>query len=473
MDPVILGLLAVLAIAIGALIFAFRKEHQKSARLESELDQLRDVANRYSGIIDLENEQRKLRETAEATRQELARARQAAAQERERLTRAALEEHGRLTADVTRLRAEVAQLDEEQMFQDHGLYTPRFDFETSERYKQRLAQIRAQQKAMVKQKSAAVCTTTWTVGGSEAKGRKMARDNIKLMLRAFNGECDAAVAKVRYNNVDALANRIRKSSERINKMNEINHCHITDAYLQLKLNELYLTHELRERQQHEREEQRRIKEQMREEQRATAEMEKAQRDAEKEETRYRNALKKARAEITKATGKKHARMQAKLAELERKLAEAEQNRTRAISRAQLTRSGHVYVISNIGSFGPNVFKIGMTRRLEPNDRVRELGDASVPFAFDVHAMIYSEDAPSLENKLHREFDERRVNKVNRRKEFFDVSLREIEDAVTRLHGTIEFTELAEAEEFRKTKGVEQARARAHAPPSPASVAAAG
>ncbi len=378
----------------------------------------------------------------------------------------------RLADELTRLRLEVEQLDEERMFQDHGLYAPRYDFESSELYKQRLDDIHGQQKAMVKQKTAAICTTSWTVGGSAAKGRKMARDNIKLMLRAFNGECDAAVSKVRYNNVDALENRIRKSFERINKMNEINHCHITDTYLQLKLNELFLSHEFREKKQREREEQRRIKEQMREEQRATAEMEKVQRDAEKEEARFRKALEKARSEIKDATGKKHARMEAKLADLEKKLAEAEQNRARAISRAQLTRSGHVYVISNIGSFGPNVFKIGMTRRLDPNDRVRELGDASVPFAFDVHAMIYADDAPSLENSLHMEFDERRVNKVNRRKEFFDVSLREIEDAVTRLHGQIEFTELAEAEEFRKTKGIEQAKTRApRAAPPPLRVAA--
>lgn len=446
MYPTTLVILAIFAIAIGVLIVVLLNERKKTEQLQRELTQIKDVANRYSGVIDLENEQRKLRETANAMREQAARESQSARQE-----------HERLTGDVARLRLEVDQLDEERMFQDHGLYTPRFNFETSERYIQQLDTIREQQKSTVKQQSAAICTTTWTVSGSEAKGRKMARDNIKLMLRAFNGECDAAVARVRYNNIDALDNRVRKSFEHINKMNEINHCHITEVYLQLKLNELHLTHELREKKQSEREEQQRIKEQMREEQRATAEMEKAQREAEKEEARYRKALEKARAEIAQTTGKKHARMLAKLAELEQKLAEAEQNRARAISRAQMTRSGHVYVISNIGSFGPNVFKIGMTRRLDPNDRVRELGDASVPFVFDVHAMIYSDDAPALENGLHKEFDERRVNKINRRKEFFDISLREIEDAVTRLHGRIEFTELAEAEEYRKTRGIEQAR----------------
>lgn len=196
---------------------------------------------------------------------------------------------------------------------------------------------------------------------------------------------------------------------------------------------------------------------MREEQRANAELLKAQQDAEKDESRFRKALEKAQADIAQATGKKHARLVAKLEELERRLKEAEEKKARAISQAQLTKAGHVYVISNIGSFGPNVFKIGMTRRDNPDERVRELGDASVPFRFDVHAMIYTEDAPSLEKALHKEFDERRVNKVNRRKEFFDISLREVADAVTRLRGKVEFTQLAEAEEYRRSKGIDKAR----------------
>ncbi|MEL6615500.1 MAG: GIY-YIG nuclease family protein, partial [Bacteroidota bacterium] len=137
-------------------------------------------------------------------------------------------------------------------------------------------------------------------------------------------------------------------------------------------------------------------------------------------------------------------------ELERRLAEAHANKERAVSRAQMTRAGHVYVISNVGSFGENVYKIGMTRRLDPMDRVRELGDASVPFRFDVHAIIYSDDAPGLEAELHRQFDTKRVNRVNTRKEFFRVPLDEVARVVQENHGEIEFTLAAEAEEYRKT-----------------------
>ncbi|MEQ9074536.1 MAG: GIY-YIG nuclease family protein [Sandaracinaceae bacterium] len=124
-----------------------------------------------------------------------------------------------------------------------------------------------------------------------------------------------------------------------------------------------------------------------------------------------------------------------------------------MARAQLTRSGHVYVISNLGSFGEGVYKIGMTRRLEPLIRVKELGDASVPFSFDVHAMIYSEDAPALERALHVEFDGRRVNRVNTRKEFFRVSLAEVRKAVAKHHGVITFVTVAEAEEYWKTVAI--------------------
>ena len=135
--------------------------------------------------------------------------------------------------------------------------------------------------------------------------------------------------------------------------------------------------------------------------------------------------------------------------------EARKQKERAISRAQLTKSGYVYVISNVGSFGEQVYKVGMTRRLEPMDRIYELGDASVPFPFDVHAMIYSENAPELESALHGFLSERRVNMVNPRKEFFQVSLNEIENFARDKSLKIEFTKLAEAKEYRETLALQQ------------------
>lgn len=353
-------------------------------------------------------------------------------------------------ASIDRLRAEFNALDEEANLQSFGFYRPRYAFADALSYQRMLDQIREGQKRMIKNKAAAVCLIEWTVNGSKVEGRKQTNQMLKLMLRAFNGESDAAVAKVRYNNVNVMETRIRKAYEAINGMAEVQSCHIAHDYLNLKLEELFLAHEYQEKLQEEKEEQRRIREQIREEEVALRELEKARLDAEKEEKRYAEALRKATEDAERAVGEKQQKLMWQVEELQRRLAEARTNKERAIAQAQLTRSGHVYVISNVGSFGEQVYKIGMTRRLDPMDRVKELGDASVPFPFDVHAVIYSEDAPALENKLHKLFCERRVNLVNERKEFFRVSIEEIAQAVRASHGEIDITLTAEAAEYRKT-----------------------
>jgi hypothetical protein len=285
----------------------------------------------------------------------------------------------------------------------------------------------------------------------------MEKQQAKLMLRAFNGECDAAISKVRWNNISNMKARIEKSFEVLNKLGSTNRISITNQYYSLKLKELYLEFEMEEKIQQEREEQRRIKEQMREEEVAQRELERAQKEAEDEEKRFNKALEKARQEISSATGAKFDELSRKISELEENLKKAQEEKQRVISRAQLTKSGHVYIISNIGSFGEDVYKVGMTRRLEPMDRVRELGDASVPFEFDVHGIIYSENAPELENTLHRTFESKRINLVNQRREFFKLTFSEIEDTIQKMNLNIQLTKLAEAREFRESISIRDAR----------------
>lgn len=353
--------------------------------------------------------------------------------------------------DHNRLVAEVAVLETKAELASFAFYAPHYHFDSSERYKLELETIRDQQTEMLKDKSATRCGTEWRIDGSVAKGRQMVNRLLKLQLRAFNGESDAAVSKVKYNNIATMEARVNKSFELINKLGESNDCQISSAYLALKLAELRLTHEFAEKAREEREEQQRIREQMRDEEIAAKELERAQREAEEEEERFAAALAKAKADLQSATAlKKQTALQEKVAQLEERLAEAHIQRERAVSRAQLTRSGHVYVISNVGSFGEAVYKVGMTRRHDPMDRVRELGDASVPFSFDVHAVIYSEDAPALESALHRALDAHRVNRVNGRKEFFAVELQVIESVVQSSHGEFEFVRTAAAEEYRKS-----------------------
>ena len=197
----------------------------------------------------------------------------------------------------------------------------------------------------------------------------------------------------------------------------------------MKLKELALEYEYQLKKQQEKEELRAAQEALREEEKARREFEQAQKEAEKEEANYQKALDKARKEIEQATGDTHDKLIAQIQKLEQEIQEAHERKERALSMAQQTKRGHIYIISNIGSFGEQVYKIGMTRRLEPEDRIKELGDASVPFQFDIHAMIFSEDAPNLENELHKAFSNRKVNMLNYKKEFFKVTLDEIEHKV--------------------------------------------
>ena len=289
----------------------------------------------------------------------------------------------------------------------------------------------------------------------------MQKQYSKLLLRAFNGECDAAVAKATWNNASKMEERIRKAFDAINDLGDVMKISISTQYRDLMLSELRLEHELEEKKRAILEEQRRIREQMREEERAQREAEKAQAEAEAEESRSEKALEKARVELAKSRGEEHQRLTNKILELEKQVAEAHAKSQRAKSLAELTKSGYVYILSNIGSFGEGVFKIGMTRRDVPMDRVKELGDASVPFPFDVHAMVHSEDAPRLENTMHQRFANQSVNLINMRKEFFRVDLDDIARFAIECGLKMSFTKIAEAREYRNSR--ERASAKAAAP----------
>ncbi|MCS2172217.1 DUF4041 domain-containing protein [Scandinavium sp. TWS1a] len=284
---------------------------------------------------------------------------------------------------------------------------------------------------------------------------------IKFVLDAFNGKVDSTLSKIKHNNYGKLSQEIKDAFQLVNyNGSAFRSAKITDIYLQARLNELKWGVAVNEIMLEEKEEQRRIKEQLREEEKARREYERAIKEAEKEEKTIQQAIDKATKELMIAGEEQRLALEQKLAELQIKFEEAEAKNQRAISMAQQTRSGHVYVISNIGSFGEDVFKIGMTRRLEPLDRVRELGDASVPFAFDVHAMIYSDDAPSLENHLHKVFNEKQVNKVNSRKEFFNVGIKDIKSTVANMNIDAHWTMFADAKEYRESLAIENERTAA-------------
>lgn len=306
---------------------------------------------------------------------------------------------------------------------------------------------REQSRRMVANGQAATCDY------AEANRRETA---IRFVTDAFNGRVDAILSRAKHDNFGTLEQEIRDAFSLVNLNGEaFRNARVLSTYLDARIAELrwaVVVYELRLK---EREEQRRIQEQIREEEKARRDYERAIQEAAKEEEALRKAMEKAQAEVANASAEERAKFEARLGELGQKLAEAEAKNQRALSMAQQTRSGHVYIISNIGSFGSDVLKIGMTRRLEPEDRVRELGDASVPFTFDVHAMIRSDDAPALERLLHTEFDDFRVNKVNYRKEFFRVPIHSLREFVVSKNLEASFTLAAEAREYRETLAYEK------------------
>ena len=312
---------------------------------------------------------------------------------------------------------------------------------------QKLKAAREMSRWMVKSGRAATCDY------AESNRRDTA---IRFVIDAFNGKVDSILSRNKADNHGKLEQEIRDAFALVNHNGTaFRNARITDEYLTSRLEELKWDATTRVLKEQDREEQRQLREQIREEEKARREFERAMKDAAKEEDTIKKAMDKVLQQTANANDAQRVEFEAKLRELELKLQAAEEKNQRALSMAQQTKTGHVYVISNIGSFGEEVFKIGMTRRLEPKDRIRELGDASVPFEFDVHAMIFSDDAPSLEKTLHRHFLRRQMNKVNPRKEFFRLGISEIRAELESLGVETLWTIAAEAHEYRETIRIEQ------------------
>ena len=401
-----------------------RKRAKASMKtVENQEREIEALNTKFAPIISIESEMDRLRSSAEQARKDTDEVRTQYVEKRSLLKK---------------LEQQVAIYDERISFAELGVYEPHFDFGDSDTYKESIKAVRERQKAMVSSKEATTCPTDWTVDGSRSKGQTMVNRQTRLTMRAFNNECEAAIANTRWNNVVAMEKRILNAAKQINNANASMHLVIHEDYVALKLDELHLTHEYRERLKIEKDERAELARAEREEKKLIAEAE----AAEREERRFAGLLNKARSQAGVDISR--------IAELEAELAAAHAKSTRARALAQKTRSGYVYIVSNIGSFGDDVVKIGLTRRLDPDDRVRELGDASVPFKFDTHAIIYSEDAPALETALHQEFSDRRINASNLRKEFFRVTLDEVEGAVRKLAPDASFLKDREAQEWHET-----------------------
>lgn len=331
---------------------------------------------------------------------------------------------------------EAVLLDDERVLQEVGIYRYHHPLENALAYKDRLEALATRIAEIVKDDAAIEKSNIFTFNGSLAKGRAMTNDLGRLMLRAYNAEADNAIRSLRVGNVVTAKKRLEASRMAIANLGKLMELRISDAFNALRIEEIELTADYLMKKQEEREAEREERERLREERKIAMELAAERERLDKERSHIIIALEKLR-----AIGSADLALEGKLAEIDGAIA-------RNDYRAANIRAGYVYVISNRGAFGDHIVKIGLTRRLEPLERINELGDASVPFRFDVHAIYFSEDAVTLENELHLHFSDRRVNWVNARREFFFATSTEVRAVLAeKLGNLLEYTEHAESTEY--------------------------
>ena len=350
-----------------------------------------------------------------------------------------------LRTEVASLKSEIKSLEGDMLVKHYNFSD--YDGLTSEECKNKLSLQKTEEQDFIKSGEAFIVTSD----GS----KKEINDNKKQILRCFNAECDNLLLGLTYKNIDSMRNKVSRSFESLNKIFSVDGIALNNKMLEMKLEELNLVYTFELKKEQEREQQKAIKEQMLEEEKVRREIERQKAKLEKDQTQCSNEVKKLLAYMQKSSSDVEKQLYVdKIRELEAKLKQLEEEKNTVLEREANARAGYVYVISNIGSFGEDVYKIGMTRRLEPMDRIKELSSASVPFSFDVHAMIFSDNAPELENTLHKHFEKNSVNRVNLKKEFFHVSLDEIEKVVKEnFNNTVTFTRVPVAEEYRQTLNI--------------------
>lgn len=408
------------------------------SRLRAELDRLGAL-----DVVDLGQQRDRINAeiTAQHARLE-ANARDASARNQEEL-RVLTKEKNQIIQHLAELHQQVAVTEETALLQEVGIYEYRHPLDDAISYQAELARLKDAIRAATRKDGGAVRTTTnWTVNGSVTEGRKMVRDFSKLLLRAYNAEADNLVRGLKPYKLASAIDRLTKVALTIAKLGSTMDIAIAEPYHRLRIKELEFTADHVEKLAEEKEREREEKARLREERQAQLELERERAKLEKEQAHYENAM---RALLDKNDEVGAATLRERLHEIAAAIQDVDY-------RAANVRAGYVYVISNLGAFSEGVVKVGMTRRLDPRDRVRELGDASVPFKFDVHALVFSEDAVGLESELHRRLESRRVNLVNRRREFFYATPAEVREHMAALSGDLlEFQEVPEALEYHQSQ----------------------
>ena len=352
------------------------------------------------------------------------------------------------TAELEQLQIQLVKTSDALMLQEVGIYQYQHPLQNSVEYKDLLDKIDEQTKVLVKSSKAVTAITSWTVNGSEKDGKKMVKEVSKLMLRAYVAEADTCVRSLKPANRDSMIDRLTKTRETIAKLGQSMQIKISDDFHKLKISEIQATSDFLKKKEEEKEAEKEIRAQLREEEKVAKEIAAEKAKLEKERQKITSAL----TQMQESDGANDEKHLSGIQEMQATLESIDSGLTGLTERAANTKAGHVYVISNVGTFGSRVIKIGMTRRMDPEDRVKELSDASVPFKFGVHALFFSNDAAGLETALHQKFTDQRVNLVNKKREFFYATPAQVRDALVELDGhVLEFNEQPDDEEFRQSE----------------------
>ena len=366
--------------------------------------------------------------------------------------KAITKEYSEKLARLKELDDQIVLADDLVLVQSYGLYESQYKLKSSDEYKTRLEKEREIQKEIIRNKQAVTGQTNWTVNNSKAEGNKLVNDVMKLLLRSFNNECEEATDKVRYSNFEQSEKRIQQAYTQITKLGRVFDMSISSQYYQSKIRELHLAFEYAQKKEEEKEELRLLREEARENAQLKREIAEARQKLSKEQTHYEKALSALMTQLETAPVELKDEIVERIKSTTATIDEIHKGIEEVDYREANQRAGYVYIISNIGAFGPNVFKIGMSRRLDPEDRISELSDSSVPFDFDIHAMLFSDNAPKLETALHNRFANYKVNMVNPKREFFFATIEEIKDEIHKNYDKIvDFVDVPQAEQYRISK----------------------
>ncbi|MEU2258253.1 DUF4041 domain-containing protein [Nocardia xishanensis] len=343
------------------------------------------------------------------------------------------------------LRTQVISTREEQVLQEIGIYEYRHPLSDAVAYRDALKHLQGEIKDLARRDGGAIeASKSWVVEGSVTAGRKMIREYSMLMLRAYNAEADNLVRSLKPYKLRSALDRLDKIAITIERLGKTMQLRIAPAYHQLRRRELEWTADHLEKLAQQKQRERDDRDRLREERKAHEELARERAKLEQLQQQDRDAL-----ATLEAAGKKDT---ADAEDLRARLEARERALTALTNQQNDIRIGHVYVISNIGAFGEGVVQIGMTRRHDPSERIRDLNNASVPFRYDVHAIFYADDAAGIEAELHRRLAHKRVNQVNQRREFFYATPAEVREHLQALTGQLlEFNELAEAVEYRQSR----------------------